>query len=107
MIHIPILRKGIPYVSLDVARLPHHQTRETYVETSQANVGLIRRDLRDQASNHQILAQLGCRDLIHLCRMTAESFAKDTLPVGEIEQTPEDYVLHVSATTGLPQVMAR
>ena len=41
MIHIPILRHGKPYKSLDVARVPHHQTRELFVEISQANAGLI------------------------------------------------------------------
>ncbi len=50
MLHIPLLRKGEPYQSLDVARIPHHRTRELFVEVSQANVGLIRRDLRDQAT---------------------------------------------------------
>ena len=31
--------------SLDVVRVPHHRTREPFVEISQANAGLIRRDL--------------------------------------------------------------
>ena len=48
MLHIPLLRNGVPYVSLDVARPAHHQTGRPYVEVSQANVGLIRRDLLDQ-----------------------------------------------------------
>ena len=46
MIHLPILRQGVPYKSLDVVRVPHHRTREPFVEISQANAGLIRRDLR-------------------------------------------------------------
>jgi len=45
MLHIPLLRHGKPYRSLDVVRAPHYQTREAFVEISQANVGLIRRDL--------------------------------------------------------------
>ena len=48
MIHIPLLRRGEPYRSLDVVRLPHYQTREPFVEISQANIGLIRRDLLHQ-----------------------------------------------------------
>ena len=48
MLHIPILRQGNPYKSLDIARVAHHQTREIFVEVSQANAGLIRRDLRRQ-----------------------------------------------------------
>ena len=46
MLHLPILRHGVPYKSLDVVRVPHHRTREPFVEISQANAGLIRRDLR-------------------------------------------------------------
>ena len=45
-LHVPILRGGAPYRSLDTIRTPHYRTREPYVEISQANVGLIRRDLR-------------------------------------------------------------
>ena len=40
---------GVPYRSLDILRTPHYRTREPFVEISQANVGLIRRDLLDQA----------------------------------------------------------
>ena len=56
MLHIPILRKGEPYQSLDVARARHHQTGEPFVEISQANVGLIRRDLRDQQTGRDKLS---------------------------------------------------
>ena len=48
MIHIPILRHGTPYTSLDVIRIPHHRTRETFAEMSQVNPGIIRRELRDE-----------------------------------------------------------
>jgi hypothetical protein len=44
MLHIPILRHGAPYSSVDKQRVPHYRTRETFVEISQANAGLIRRD---------------------------------------------------------------
>jgi hypothetical protein len=37
MLHLPILRHGVPYKSLDVLRVPHHRTREPFVEISQAN----------------------------------------------------------------------
>ena len=45
---VPILRGGEPYSSLDTLRTPHYRTREPFVEISHANVGLIRRDLRNQ-----------------------------------------------------------
>ena len=46
MLHLPVLRRGRPYRSVDVARVPHFRSREPFVEVSQANAGLVRRDLR-------------------------------------------------------------
>jgi acyl-CoA reductase-like NAD-dependent aldehyde dehydrogenase len=107
MIHIPILRQGQPYKSLDVARVPHHQTGELFVEISQANNGLIRRDLRDQKMGREKLAALSTSELIEICARAAGHFFNDSLPLGEETQTPEDYVRQVSATTGMPYVLAR
>lgn len=107
MLHVPILRQGEPYKSLDVARVSHHQTRELFVEISQANGGLIKRDLRDQAAARDKLAAISTAELIEICRRAADHFLNDTLPLGDDPQTPEDYVRQVSATTGMPHVLAR
>ncbi|CAN5527781.1 aldehyde dehydrogenase family protein [soil metagenome] len=107
MLHIPLLRHGEPYTSLDVACIPHHQTREVFVEVSQANAGLLRRDLRDQAITRGKLARFSTAELVAICRRAADHFLKDTLLLGNAPQTPEDYVKQVSATTGLPHVMVR
>src|SRR3954452_24538969 len=107
MIHIPLLRKGVPYKSLDVARVPHHRTREPFVEISQANSGLIRRDLMDQRAAREALAHLSCAELVETCAKAADHFINDALPIGDDNQSPEDYVEQVSATTGLPYVLVR
>jgi len=107
MLHIPILRRGNPYKSLDIARVPHHQTRETFVEVSQANAGLIRRDLGQQDIGIKSLERYSTRELVDICTRAAEHFTNDALPLGDTSQTPEDYVKQVSATTGLPYVLAR
>ncbi|HUS09490.1 MAG TPA: aldehyde dehydrogenase family protein [Pyrinomonadaceae bacterium] len=107
MLHIPILRKGEPYKSLDVARVAHHQTRELFVEISQANSGLIRRDLRDQKTSREKLAAFSTAELIEICARAADHFLNDSLPLGDATQTPEDYVRQISATTGMPHVLAR
>jgi acyl-CoA reductase-like NAD-dependent aldehyde dehydrogenase len=107
MLHIPLLRKGVPYKSLDVVRVPHHRTREPFVEISQANSGLIRRDLLDQRAGREALSRLSSAELIELCARAANHFMNDSLPIGDTEQSPEDYVEQVSATTGLPYVLAR
>lgn len=107
MLHIPILRKGVPYRSLDVARAPHHRTREPFVEVSQANAGLVRRDLLDQERPRRALEAFATGELIDLCARAAEIFTSDELPVGDDAQTPAAYVEQLSATTGMPFVMAR
>src|ERR1044071_3365824 len=107
MLHIPILRRGSEYKSLDVARVPHHQTRETFVEVSQANAGLIRRDLGQQDLGVKSLERFSIRDLVDICTRAADHFTNDPLPLGDTSQTAEDYVQQVSATTGLPYVLAR
>jgi hypothetical protein len=107
MIHIPLLRKGDAYKSLDVVRLPHHRTREPFVEISQANGGLIRRDLLDQQANRAALASLSVAELLDICVKAADHFINDSLPIGDDAQSPEDYVEQVSATTGLPYALVR
>lgn len=107
MIQIPLLRRGEPYTSLDVARVPHHQTREPFVEISQANAGLIRRDLLRQSEARRQLTQFSTAELLEICVRAAEHFVSDSLPLGDDTQSPEDYVRQVSATTGMPHVLAR
>lgn len=109
MLHIPILRHGEPYKSLDVVRIPHHRTREPFVEISQANAGLIRRDLREevQADARRALAEVPADRLLAMCGAAAGHFLNDRLPLGDTGQSPDDYVLQLSATTGMPHVLVR
>ncbi len=109
MLHLPILRRGRPYRSVQSIRVPHFRTRETFVELSEANSGLVRRDLLEngQAAMRASLEAFTTHELLGLCRRAAEAFVKATLPVGDATQTPEDYVRQLSATTGLPHALVR
>ncbi len=107
MLHIPILRKGEPYRSIDIAQVPDFRTRETFVEVSQANAGLIRRDLLDQEAPRKALTAFSTDELISMSKRAADYFMNDTLPVGDQMQTPDDYVRQLSATTGMPHVLVR
>lgn len=107
MLHVPLLRHGRPYTSLDVVRVPHYQTRQPFVEISQANVGLIRRDLLDADAVREKLAGYSAAELLRVCTDAAECFLRGELPLGDARQTPDDYVQQVSATTGLPHALAR
>lgn len=107
MLHIPLLRFGVPYKSVDVATTPHHRTRKPFVEISQANVGLISRDLLKQSDAREALAKFSVAELIAMCNAAAPIFLNDTLPIGDVEQTPQDYLEQLNATTGMPFVMGK
>src|SRR3990172_4966223 len=107
MLHIPLLRKGVPYTSLDLVRPPHHRTGRPFVEVSQANLGLIRRDLLDQETPRRALASRPVARLLEICREAADRFLQDRLPMGADTQGPDDYVEQLNATTGMPFVMGR
>jgi Aldehyde dehydrogenase family len=107
MFHVPVLRRGVPYRSLDTVRTPHYQTRENFVEISHANVGLIRKDLLAQGAAKRALDAYSVADLIGICHCAAEHFLHDTLPIGDDPQTPDEYVRSVSATTALPHALVR
>ena len=107
MLHVPLLRAGRAYKSLDVARVAHHATRRSFAEVSQANSGLIRRDLLGQREARAALARFSVSELLDRCREAADAFMHATLPLGTDSQGPEDYVEQLSATTGMPYAMVR
>src|SRR6476659_1644598 len=107
LINLPLLRHGKPYTSLDVSIALHYQTHEPFVALSQANAGLIRRDLRDQQTAADTLRSFSTSELLEICRKAAKAFLNDSLPLGDDNQRPDDYIHQVSATTGMPHVMAR
>ena len=107
MVHIPLIRRGKTYRSIDVARIAHHATREPVAEISQANAGLIRRDLLAQDAMRASLTAIPVARLMEMTQQAARHFAQDTLPLGDTMQSPDDYVAQLSATTGMPHVMVR
>jgi acyl-CoA reductase-like NAD-dependent aldehyde dehydrogenase len=107
MLHVPLLRRGRPYKSLDVVTAPHHATGEAFVEISQANVGLISRDLLAQDEMRAALLAIPTERLMAMIAEAADHFLNATLPVGDEAQGPEDYVRQLSATTGMPHAMVR
>ncbi|MBM3737344.1 MAG: aldehyde dehydrogenase family protein [Acidobacteria bacterium] len=107
MLHLPILRKGRPYESIEKAVTVHHRTKEPLVAISQANPGLIRRDMLSLGEVADAMAGLTSAEYIRLCAKAAVYFLNDDLPLGDSMQSVQDYVEQLSATTGLPHVMVR
>ena len=105
MLHLPILRWGVPYRSVNQVVTPHFRTREPFVSMSQANVGLIRRDLLRQGEARAKLQAIPYADLVAMAGRAAGHFLNDTLPLDPESgtmQSPQDYIEQVSATTGAP-----
>src|SRR5688572_17390880 len=105
MLHLPILRWGVPYRSVNQVVTPHFRTRQPFVSMSQANLGLIRRDLLQQADARALLLKIPVAELVTMAGRAAGHFLNDTLPLDPesgTTQTPQQYIEQVSATTGMP-----
>lgn len=107
MLHLPALRAGRPYRSLDTVTLRDVCSGEPVVEVSQANAGLIARDFLGATEWRAALGALSCRELLAICKKAAGLFAEGTLPAGDADQTPDDYVGQLTATTGMPAALCR
>ncbi len=107
MQHIPVLRAGRPYKSLNRTTLLDIRTGEGVVEVSQANRGLIGVDLAKGADNQAVLDELSSEELIEICAKAAGLFMSEELPLGEVTQSADEYVAQLSSTTGLPVALCR
>ena len=107
MIHVPILRWGQPYESLDKDPVVHFDTGEKVAEVSRAVPGMVRRDLRQAHKAREALRAIPSAELIKMMQQAGQLFMSAELPLGDSSQTPEDFAKQQSATTGLPEHMAR
>ncbi|MDE0505542.1 MAG: aldehyde dehydrogenase, partial [Candidatus Poribacteria bacterium] len=103
MIHIPILRAGRSYKSLTTVDVPHVKGGEPVARVSQANQGLIAKDLHSVDQNWRALEALTVSELLVICKEAAQLFAETELPLDGASQSPDDYVHCLSATTGMPE----
>ncbi|RIK67303.1 MAG: aldehyde dehydrogenase [Planctomycetota bacterium] len=105
MLHIPILRNGKPYESVDKVEIVHHATGEPVALVSQANSGMVTRDVARM--NFHALDGLTVPQLMNISRKAAELFMTASLPLGDTMQSFDDYIHQLSATTGMPQALCR
>src|SRR5439155_11341248 len=105
MLHIPVLRWGTPYTSIDVDPVVHFATGEPIANVSRANGGLIQRDMRKAARAREVLRDIPIDDLIARAGKAGELYMSATLPMGDGTQSPDEFVRAQSASTGLPERM--
>jgi hypothetical protein len=107
--HIPVLRLGRIYESLDQSAVVNHRSGEPMASVSTVNAGIIRKDLRNVAVARAALARFSTAELLDLCTRAGDWFLNGTLPLGNQghAQSPHEYVETLSATSGLPWNMVR
>ncbi len=107
--HIPALRRGKAYESLDTVEVRDFRTSEVKAVVSQVNAGIVRKDLARVSEGQAALKKFSVAQLIEICAKTGEQFLNGTLPLGDKghTQSPQQYIETLSATSGLPHVMVR
>ncbi len=108
MRHVPILRAGREYRSIDRHVLRDVRNGEPVAEMSLANRGLIARDLLGMDERAAVLRARPAAELAAISEKAARLFAEVTLPLDEAsEQSPAQYLSNLSATTGMPLALCR
>jgi acyl-CoA reductase-like NAD-dependent aldehyde dehydrogenase len=107
--HLPALRRGKPYQSLDTVDVLNHRTGEPTAQVSQVNAGIIRKDLAKAGEARASLKKFTVAQLVEISARAGEHFLNGDLPLGDRGhvQRAQDYVETLSATSGLPHVMVR
>ncbi len=107
MIEISPLRWGKPYESLEVNEVIRFDTGEPFAKIGTVNGGIVSRDMRQAHKARDLLRQFSIDDLIERVGRAADLFEHETLAVGAGTQSPDEFVRHQSASTGLPEHMCR
>ena len=107
MLNSPILRWGQPYTSLDQDEIVHFITGESLARVSQANTGLLGRDIRHASRARDVLREIPSAELIEMMKKAGDLYLNGDLPVGDGVQSPDDFARHQSASTGLPEHMCK
>jgi acyl-CoA reductase-like NAD-dependent aldehyde dehydrogenase len=105
--HIPALRRGKPYESLDQAEVKDHRTGEIRATVSQVNAGVVRKDLQRLGESRAALRKFTVAQLIEMCARAGEEFLRGSLPLGTNQQSAQQYIEMLSSTSGLPHVMIK
>jgi acyl-CoA reductase-like NAD-dependent aldehyde dehydrogenase len=107
VLHVPVLRWGKPYESLETDEIHHFRTGEPIAKVSRANGGLLQRDLKKADRARQVLREIPCDELLERVGRAADRYEQGDLPLGNGTQTPDDFVRQQSASTGLPEHLCR
>lgn len=107
--HLPVLRLGRSYESLDKLEVKDHRTGEAKATVSTINAGILRKDFKRLGEARAALKKFTVAQLIDMSAKAGEHFLHGSLPLGDKghTQNADEYVQTLSATSGLPHVMVR
>lgn len=107
--HLPVLRLGRNYESLDKFEVKDHKTGEVKAVLSNVNAGIVRRDLAKIESARAALKKFTCAELMEMSAKAGDHFLNGTLPLGDQghTQSAQQYIETLSCTSGLPWNMVQ
>ena len=72
MLHIPVMRFGRTYETVNTVALAHHARDESVAVISQANSGMIARDMGRMSAD--VLERFSIQELFAICKKAAKLF---------------------------------
>ncbi len=107
--HIPVLRAGVEYESLDTIEVRPAAGGEPLAIVSQANAGIIKRDLKRLDDKAASLRALSTERMLEICKDAGQLFLHGDVSLSDDGPawSPEDYVNTLSQTSGLPHALCR
>jgi len=79
MVNLPVLRWGQPYESLELDKVIHFVTGETLARVSQANAGLLAKDIKKAPRAREALREIPIRQLVQMMKKAAPKMSEDDL----------------------------
>src|SRR5436190_16127358 len=105
--HIPVIRRGRVYESLDKVPVADHRSGNVLASISQVNAGIVRKDLQRIGESRAALKRFTVEQLVAICAKAGELFQEGELPLGDKghKQSAAQYMDTLSLTSGLPRNM--
>src|ERR1700690_1318403 len=107
MLNLLVILWGKAYDSLEKDQVVHFISGEPIASVSQANGALLQRDMRNAKNARKALLDLKPEELIERIKKAADLYLSATLPMGDGTQSPDQFAHQQSASTGLPEHMAK
>ena len=81
--HLPVLRLGRSYESLDKLEIKDHRTGDVKAVVSTINAGILRKDFRKFGEARAALKKFSVAQLVAMSAKAGEFFLNGTLPLGD------------------------